>query len=157
MSKAEEHEREIVEYISNAAIELAFTRHELTTTDYEETDYPDVEEGVEAFKALVEDVKADVLACLTGDAESCLDPEDIDYDTELLWLKRKLARLEPHLVGEAEQKIITDATAWAKAINMRIGDDEPGEAEVAATSQLYESVMQLYSQKLSAPPKGEQS
>jgi len=82
--------REIIKKISDAALELAFTRHELTTTEYEDQEYADVEEGVEAFKELVEEVKADVFACLTGDEEGCLDPEDVDYDNELQWLIRKL-------------------------------------------------------------------
>jgi hypothetical protein len=83
--------REIVKKIADAAIELAFTRHELTTTEYEGEEFTDVEEGVEAFKALVEEVKSDVFACLTGDEEGCLDPEDVDYDNELEWLKRRIA------------------------------------------------------------------
>ncbi len=62
----------------------------LTTTDYEDTDYPDIEEGVEAFKALVEEVKADVLAVLTGDDTGCLDPEDVDCDNEAEFTRRAL-------------------------------------------------------------------
>jgi len=87
----DERAREIVKKISDAAIELAFVRHSLTTSDYEDTEYPDVEEGVEAFKELVEEVKSDVLAVLTGDEEGCLDPEDVDNDNELEWLKRRIA------------------------------------------------------------------
>lgn len=96
----DEQAQELVKKISDAAIELAFTRHSLTTTDYEETDYPDIEEGVEAFKELVEEVKADVLAVLTGDDTGCLDPEDIDYDNEAEFTKRALLTV----AREAEAK-----------------------------------------------------
>jgi 2,4-dienoyl-CoA reductase-like NADH-dependent reductase (Old Yellow Enzyme family) len=92
--------REIVKKISDAALELAFVRHELTTTDYEATEYPDVEEGVEAFKELVEDVKTDVFAVLTGDETGCLDPEDVDCDNEAEWLRRQLTRAQSQLAKE---------------------------------------------------------
>lgn len=93
--KRERLARDVVRRISDAAIELAFTRHELTTTNYEEEEHADVEEGVEAFKVLVEAVKTDVLACLTGDETGCLDPEDIDYDNELRYVERVLATPAP--------------------------------------------------------------
>ena len=83
---------EIVKKISDAALELAFTRHELTTTEYEDSEYADIEEGVEAFKELVEEVKADVLANLVGDDTGCLDPEDVDYDNELEWTVRAITK-----------------------------------------------------------------
>lgn len=97
--------RLIIKHIADAAIELAFTRHELTTTEYEEGEFSDVEEGVEAFKELVEEVKADVLACLTGDEAGCLDPEDIDYDNELEWLKRQLASPATLPTGKTNEEI----------------------------------------------------
>lgn len=99
-----ERARAVAEKISNAAIELAFIRHELTTTDYEETEYADVEEGVEAFKELVESVKADVLAVLTGDETGCLDPEDVDTDNELEFVHRALTAREQEVQGEMWQR-----------------------------------------------------
>jgi hypothetical protein len=80
-----------VKKISDAAIQLAFARHELTTTEYEAEDYGDVEEGVDAFKELVEGVQADVLACLTGDETGCLDPEDINPENETVWTQRMIS------------------------------------------------------------------
>lgn len=127
--------REIVAYISNAAIELAFVRHELTTTEYEGEEYPDVEEGVEALKALVESVKADVLACLTGDETGCLDPEDVDYDNEMRWVERRIATALSNARAEQREvdariaekqagkgRTIGDTKAIARAI--RAGDKE---------------------------------
>jgi len=124
---AEKRAREIVEKISNSAIELAFTRHSLTTTDYEETDYPDVEEGVEAFKELVEGVKTDVLACLTGDDTGCLDPEDVDYDNEMEWVKRRIASAlttQPNPKSEGVKTLYAEFEQWWKSLNATDGYTE---------------------------------
>lgn len=94
--------REIIKKVSDAAIELAFTRHELTTTEYEAEEYADVDDGVEAFKSLVEEVKADTLACLVGDDTGCLDPEDIDFDNECEWLVRQLHRFSREVWATAQ-------------------------------------------------------
>lgn len=83
--------RTIVKRISDAAIELAFVRHGLTSDEYIEDEELGLDEGVESWKGFVEDIKSDTINCLTGDDFGCLDPEDLDEDNcELIWLKAQL-------------------------------------------------------------------
>jgi hypothetical protein len=87
---AEAAARRIIKKISDAALELAFTRHDLTSDEFDETNYPDVggaRQSEQAFEKFIEEVKEDTLACLTGDDTGCLDPEELSTENcELLWL-----------------------------------------------------------------------
>ncbi len=83
--------RAIIKRVSDAAIELAFVRHGLTGDEFDEDDARAL--GVAAYQAFVDDIKADVLGCITGDDSGCLDPEDLDgTNCELIWLKGEISR-----------------------------------------------------------------
>lgn len=74
--------RNIIERISDAAIELMIARHELYDDD-----------GEELEKEAIVLMKSDVVACMTGDDPGCNDPDELDESNcELLWLQSVLAR-----------------------------------------------------------------
>lgn len=103
----EEKAREIIKRISDAAIELAFVRHDLTSAEFDEESYPEATDGVEAVKAFVEEIKQDTLNCLSGDDFGCLDPEDLDEtNCERLWLEKVLADTIPRPVFDAHTKAV---------------------------------------------------
>lgn len=81
--------REIIKHISDAALELAFVRHDLTSDNVIVGDDADVKAQVAANEALLEDVKEDVLNCLTGDDFGCLDEDELSAENcERLWLEQ---------------------------------------------------------------------
>lgn len=85
--------REIVRRISNAALELAFVRHDLTSDEFDASDHESIKAEVQARKAWWETIKEDVLNCLTGDDFGCLDPEELDAtNCELIWLTERFSR-----------------------------------------------------------------
>lgn len=87
--------REIIKRISDAAIELAFVRHDLTSDEVDVDEGATVKDRVAANEEFAERVKEDVLNCLTGDDFSCLDPEELDESNcELLWLQSILHQPE---------------------------------------------------------------
>lgn len=84
--------REIIKKISDAAIELAFTRHDLKPDTFDPSDYETSKEEVAALEQEIESIKDDVLACLTGDDTGCLDPDELSAENcELLWLQEQLS------------------------------------------------------------------
>jgi hypothetical protein len=89
---AEKRAREIIQKISGAAIELAFVRHSLTSDEIDvDADAP-IKEQVAANEAFCEEVKTDVLQCLSGDDSGCLDPDELnETNCELLWLISRIA------------------------------------------------------------------
>jgi hypothetical protein len=93
-TETEAKAREIVRRISTSALELAFTRHDLTSDEFDETNYPDVggaRQHEQAFEQFIEEIKEDVLNCLTGDDSGCLDPDELDAtNCELIWLQEQL-------------------------------------------------------------------
>lgn len=88
----EQKAREIVKHIADAAIKLAFVRHDLTSDEYDEPEDTDAAARAAAFQAFVDEIKDDTLNCLTGDETGCLDPEDLNAtNCELMWLREFLA------------------------------------------------------------------
>jgi hypothetical protein len=91
----EEVARRIIKKISDAAIELAFVRHDLTSDNIDVDDDAPVKERIAANEAFMERVKEDALNCLTGDDFGCLDPEELDASNcEMIWLREELTQLE---------------------------------------------------------------
>lgn len=85
----EQQAREIIEHISNAALELAFVRHDLTSDQVDVDEGSDTKTRVAAHEAWLEDVKRDVLNCLTGDDTGCLDENELSSENcERLWLEQ---------------------------------------------------------------------
>lgn len=83
--------RTIVKRISDAAIELAFIRHSLTSDEVDCDDDADVQTRVKAEEAFCEEIKEDTFACLTGDETGCAEQEDLnETNCELIWLKAQL-------------------------------------------------------------------
>jgi hypothetical protein len=76
----EEKAREIVKRISDAAIELAFIRHDLTSDQVDVDEDADCATRVRAVEAFCEGVKEDVLNCLTGDELGCGDEDDLNHE-----------------------------------------------------------------------------
>jgi hypothetical protein len=67
--------RVIIRRISDAAIELAFIRHDLCDEDGEELD--------------IEHIKQDIFNCLVGDDTGCNLPDELDeQNCERIWLQR---------------------------------------------------------------------
>lgn len=112
-----EKTREIIKHISDAALELAFVRHGLTSDEVDVDDDADVKTRVTANEAFLEDLKRDTLNCLTGDDTGCLDPEELDESNcELLWLESALATVRQETraaaFGEAAQKLRDKGDDW---------------------------------------------
>lgn len=83
--------REIIKRISDAALELAFVRHDLTSDVVDCDDDADVKTRVAAVEEFMERVQEDTLNCLTGDDTGCLDPDELDAtNCERIWLEEKL-------------------------------------------------------------------
>jgi hypothetical protein len=85
----EQQAREIIKRISDAALELAFVRHDLTSDEINVDEDADVKARVAANEEFCERLKEDTLNCLTGDDFGCLDPEELDASNcERLWLEQ---------------------------------------------------------------------
>lgn len=83
--------REIIKRISDSAIELAICRHDL------ESDSTDLNDPL-----AMEDIKSDILDCLTGDETGCNDPEDLDAtNCELRFLEKMCGGFEIDLESVA--------------------------------------------------------
>src|ERR1043165_8912962 len=92
---------EIIKHISDAALELAFVRHELTSDEVDCDDDADVKTRVAAVEEFMERVKEDTLNCLTGDDTGCLDPEELDAtNCERIWLEEKLESIASAIRGK---------------------------------------------------------
>ncbi len=121
--------RAIVEHISDAALELAFVRHDLESDEFDETEYPDVggmRQREQAREQWWETIKEDVLNCLTGDDFGCLDPEELDEtNCELLWLKRQLTATP----ADTEQLVRLRASAERAIEVIPYNDRELAEAK----------------------------
>lgn len=102
----EQTAREIVKRVSDAAIELAFVRHGLTSDEVDVDDDTPPKAWAEAHDEYCEQIKEDVLACLTGDDTGCLDPEDLDTtNCELLFVADRIAAaLASQVVAEIAEK-----------------------------------------------------
>jgi hypothetical protein len=93
----EQELREIIKHISDAALELAFVRHGLTSDEVDVDDDAPSKERVEAGEAYCQEIKEDTFACLVGDDTGCLDPEELNASNcELLWLREHLTRSQPN-------------------------------------------------------------
>jgi len=118
-SKAKSNEevaREIVKKISDAAIELAFVRHSLTSDAVDVDDDADVKTRVAAIEEFCEDVKEDTVNCLTGDDTGCLDESELDESNcELLWLQQRLTTAQSQLARQVIAEIQTTARPTAMA------------------------------------------
>lgn len=127
MEKQEKQEKspreiatEIVKKISDTAIELAFTRHDLTSDEFDETNYPNVggmRHREQAFEQFVQEIKEDTLNCLTGDDFGCLDPEELDAtNCELIWLtaaiEKALRDRDERVWRDAAQRLRDKADEW---------------------------------------------
>jgi hypothetical protein len=93
VATAERRAREIIKRISDAALEMAFMRHSLTSDEVDVDEDADIKTRVQAVEAFCEEVREDTFNCLTGDETGCLDPEDLDEtNCELIWLQGYFAR-----------------------------------------------------------------
>jgi hypothetical protein len=85
----EQQAREIIKRISDAALDLAFVRHDLTGDTFDSSDYPDVKTEIAAREAWWEGIKEDTLNCLTGDDFGCLDEDELSAkNCERLFLEQ---------------------------------------------------------------------
>lgn len=99
-----EQARQLVKHISDAALELAFVRHSLTSDEVIVDDDADVKSRVQAEEEFCERVKEDTLNCLTGDDTGCLDPEELDESNcELLWTQSLLNRVAAEAATQGQQ------------------------------------------------------
>lgn len=105
--------RAIVKHIADAALELAFVRHDLTSDELLEGD---------KREDFIEDIKRDTFNCLTGDDSGCLDPEELDEtNCELLWLDAQLRR---RIAPEGSNALIAEAREKHDALLDRITELE---------------------------------
>lgn len=92
MSTDRDKAREIIKKISDAAIGLAFVRHDLTSDEVDIDEDAPVKERVAANEEFMERVKEDTLNCLTGDDTGCFDESELDAtNCELIWLQLALS------------------------------------------------------------------
>lgn len=123
--------RAIIKRIAGSAIGLAVTRYGLTSDEFDEADYPDLD-GVDALGAFIESLKADTVNCMTGDETGCLDPEDLDEDNcEIIWLKSTLSNSHASLLAERSEllaRITNLATLFADAVTW--WEDKSGESYI---------------------------
>jgi hypothetical protein len=150
--KQEDRAREIVKKISDTALELAFTRHDLESDEFDETNYPDVggmRQREQAFEKFIEEIKEDTLNCLTGDDTGCLDSEELDESNcELLWLESLLATVRREAFKEAQGMMDTAQTGTMASAEFHKGF----EAMRRLAKQILERAAKL---EASANQKGE--
>lgn len=122
--------RNIIKRISDAALELAFVRHSLTSDEVDCDDDATVKEQVAATEAFCEEVKEDTFNVLVGDETGCLDESDLDEtNCELLWLQSQLDTAEG--LAEALRLILPLAKGYVFSNNVGSNAAYIREAEAA--------------------------